>query len=296
VLTPFGVTNMAGLLSVVNDITGMLQRDGATTGQGAEQPQEQDDGQLESGPANRVAKRPRYNDKAFNDITIGDVESMTKEVMELRRKCAKQQEELTSLQNVKTEKAAMFKQNRELQAQVDSVKKEADKLKGAYKEQAVDKPEKQADEVKKVIEKNIRFQMTYEAAFMERLQGDGREVQTCVPNVSYEALKILGIDRCETQTKYADCFFGGPITKVVQGRPRIVLKRDLSFKYFVTTGELRIEGRYAFENAKKQAKKGGKRKSGAEAPEEEDEGEGDADVDNTETDSSAQAKLPLSTS
>merc|ERR1740123_269182 len=182
----------------------------------------------------------------------------------------------------------MSKQNRELQAQVESVKKEADKLKIACQENAVDKPEKQAEEIKKVIEKNIRFQMTYEAAFSERLQGEGMEVQTSVPNVSQEVLKILGIECGERKTKFADSFFGGPITKVVQNRPKIALKRALSVKYYPTTGELRIEGHYAFENAKKPATKA-KRKSGAEAPEEEAEGE----VDNSEADSSARSGLPI---
>jgi len=283
------------LPAVVADITGsnnmgdFRQKDDGSTEEENEQEKKQEEGP-EAGAANLPPKRPRYNDKAFNDITIGDVESMTREVMNLRKKCAKQHEELTSLQNVKSEKTAMSKQNRELQAQMESVKKEADRLKDAYKEHAVDKPEKQAEEVKKVIEKNIRFQMTYEAAFQERLQGDGMEVLTSVPNVSQEALKILGIDNNgEKQTKYSNIFFGGWITKAVQNRPKICLKRDLSVKYYATTGELRIEGRYAFENAQKPAKKA-KRKSGAEAPEAEVEGE----VVNSEADSSAQSGLPIS--
>lgn len=255
--------------------------------------QEQEGAQLETAAANLVPKRPRYNDKPFNDITMGDVEAMAKEVINLRKKCAKQHEELTSLQNAKTEKLAMSKQNRELQAQFESIKKEADRLKGAYKEQAVDKPERQAEEVKKVIEKNIRFQMTYDAAFKERLHSDGIEVQTTVPNVSPEVLKLLGIiENGEVQTKHSYAFFGVWMTKAVQGHPKIAFKRDMSVRYFVTTGQLRIEGRYAFENAKTNWKKG-KRKSGAEAPEEEAEGD---DAEESEAASSVQAGLPLTTS
>jgi len=281
-----GINNMDGLFAVVNNMAGVRQKDGVPAEEETEHDKEQEEGQQETGAA---TKRPRYNDKPFNDITVGDVENMAKEVMNLRKKCAKQQEELASLQNAKSEKTAMSKQNRELQAQVESVKKEADKLKSASKEHAVDKPERQAEEMKKVIEKNIRFQMTYEPAFSERLQGEGREVQTSVPNVSQEVLKILGIACGERQTKYADSFFGGPITKTVQNRPKLALKRDLSVKYYPTIGELRIEGHYAFENAKKTAKNA-QRKSGAEAPEEEAEGE----VDNSEADSSAQSGLPSS--
>jgi len=117
-----------------------------------------------------------------------------------------------------------------------------------------DKMRKQAEEIKKAIERNIRCQMTYEAAFSERLQGEGMEVQTSVPNVSQEVLKILGIECSEKQTKDAHVLLGGPITKVVPDRPKIVLKRDLSVKYYLTTGELRIEGYYAFEECQKNCK------------------------------------------
>merc|ERR1712032_1658273 len=150
---------------------------------------------------------------------------MAKEVINLRKKFAKQREELTALQNI--------------------IKKGADKYTCAHQMRSSQQVhEKQAEDLKKVIEKNIRFQMTYDRAIKEQLQGGGVEVQTSVPNVSPEVLKIMGIGSRERQTKYADAFFGGLITKVCDHH-RIALKRELSVKYYMSTGELRINGRYA---------------------------------------------------
>lgn len=212
-------------------------------------------------------KRPRYNDKAFAELTITDLENACREVGSLKKQLATREEELTVLREVKAERAMLTKQIRALEGDVAGKEKEAEKLKASVSDHA-ESVSTQVDRIKKALRQSLAFQMVYCSAFKDQLDAEGREVLAIVPNVSFEVMKALG---CEhgTKSKYSDRFFGSPISRTHSGQ-KLQLSRVLVFKYFKTTAELRVEGTYGMENASKSltgaAKAKPKAKTGVKGP------------------------------
>mmetsp|Transcript_17086 Transcript_17086/g.29539 ORF Transcript_17086/g.29539 Transcript_17086/m.29539 type:complete len:253 (+) Transcript_17086:79-837(+) len=197
----------------------------------------------------RAPKRARYNDKSFGELSVNELEGIVQELNTLKRQCAKKDEEQEELKELRAVKSALSKQVRELERQLDSSKKEVGKL----QEEAQTVEENysvQADRVKKAIKQALLHQLTYQAAFKEKLEGPGREVYAIQANVSSQVLKELGLEH-GSQRKFSDAFFGEFLSRVIPNGKSLRLARMMEVTYYKTTGELRIYASYTFESVKK---------------------------------------------
>lgn len=178
----------------------------------------------------RLAKRPRWGDKAFEDITIGDVETLV-------RKCA-------ALEKKVEANAEAAEQLKELQIQKKALEKEMGEV--------------GSDEVtlvKKNIAKQLGAQMLWAFPWNAELK-EGRSISAFVPNVSPELLKVLGGSTSATQSKQSICYFERPLVKSVASTRKaeqpimsgLVLGGKLTLKYIKTTRELQVETTYKFGN------------------------------------------------
>lgn len=234
------------------------------------------------------AKRPRYNDKSFGDLCINDLEGIVRELIAHKKQCASQESELAQLKDVRTERAAMAKRVRGLEAELASTQREVEKSKGVIKEQDAALAE-QTERVRHALRRAIQHQMVCYPGMKEKLQGDGREVVAYAPNVKPEILKLLGAQPGSV-TKYAPAFFPGELSRT-HGGMKMVLARNLVVKYAKTTCELRVEATYISEDAKKKktrkkvpgASKRGKEDTAEDAQDDaEDGGDGGAEEDDEE--------------
>lgn len=233
------------------------------------------------GDKERLAVRPRWGEKPFQDITMGDVETLV-------RKC------------------------NALEKQVEANKEAADHLKEAQKREK--DLEKQLEEfgpkeialVKASIAKQFLAQMHYFYAWNDDLKGSGREVQAFLPNVSLELLKALGGDLNQTKTKHTQVYFDKvpskilplPITKAEKeaykaetpGGNALVLGGLTTLKYVKTSRELQLKAFYKFGVCERKPKGRGRGKAKntegdaeeAFADEFAEDGEGAADEDHEE--------------
>eukprot|EP00932_Pfiesteria_piscicida_P000497 SRR837773.10486.p1 GENE.SRR837773.10486~~SRR837773.10486.p1 ORF type:complete len:344 (-),score=145.05 SRR837773.10486:70-1101(-) len=245
-------------------------------------------------------KRPRYNDTPFGELTITDLENACREVLTLKRQVAAKDEELASLKDLRAEKAALARQVKALQGDVERTEKQADKLQDQVHEKKQDENAK-LDRIKRAIKQCFLHQMTYQAAFQEQLSNGGRELAAFIPNVTPEQVKALGCDVGAAKKKYTDGFFG-EIVKRSQSNVKLTMSRSIVVKYVKTACELKVEGQYFIDKAKPdaptpKAKARGKargradRKAGGEGPEpspaaedeaaedEEDAGEAEAEAE-----------------
>jgi len=233
--------------------------------QGAKRERPSAGGCYASAYASAAAKRPRYNGRAFQELTIADLEGIVKELNSLQKQVVAKEEELAVLREVRSEKAAAFKQIKALESDLALCKKEVDKLNMAVKADTEDLNE-QADRVRKVIRQQLAAQLVYHSAMKDQLQTDGREVVAFVANVSPEILKALDVE--SGKVKYADTFLGSLPSKVLQNGFKLSLARNLTLKYVKTTCELRVDGRYKMHargkgaNPQKSSKKATGKKSG----------------------------------
>lgn len=201
-----------------------------------------------SSTAASLAKRPRYNDKAFGDLSVNDLEGIVKEALAYKKACATQEAELALLKDVRTERAAMAKRIKALEGELASAQKEAERSRSAIQEQGASLAE-QAERVKLALRRSLTQQMVFHPGMKDKLQGEGREIVAFAANVSPEILKELGA-KPGSVTKYADSFFSGELSRSNQGM-KMVLARSLVMKYVKTTCELRVDATYMLEGAKK---------------------------------------------
>jgi len=200
----------------------------------------------------RLARRPRWNegDKAFEDITMGDVETLVRRCNALEKQVEANSEASQLLKDAQ-------KRQRELERQVEEY---------GPKEIAL---------IKASIAKQFLAQMTYAFAWNQELKESGREVCAFLPNVSPDLLKSLGGDVNVSKTKQTKCFFDRVPSKPVQqpttnkadkekvekpGGDGMVLGASIVLKYVKTSHELHIKGTYRFGACEK--RKGGGRGRG----------------------------------
>uniref|UniRef100_A0A7S2NMA8 Uncharacterized protein n=1 Tax=Alexandrium andersonii TaxID=327968 RepID=A0A7S2NMA8_9DINO len=252
-------------------------------------------------------KRPRYDGKAFGDLSITELEGIVRKVTDLERQVATRDEEVARLKEKLFEKTALAKQTKQLENELEGKKKEADKLLSTVREQDKD-ISVQADRVKRSLQHQLVSQMFWLSALKDQLKGAGREIVAFAPNVSPEVLKELGGELGATKTKYADVFFEALPTKTGANGQKLVLLRNITLKYVKASCELRVDATYRLADAKppkKQAKKsvvpkskslkngGSLTSKGVEAedPEgdevEDDEGDEEEEVEETEVEEGA---------
>jgi len=212
----------------------------------------------------RLAKRPRWGDKAFDDITIGDVETLV-------RKCA-------ALEKKVEANAEAAEQLKELQSQKKALEKEICEV--GSDEVAL---------VKKNIAKQLSAQMLWVFPWNAELK-EGRSISAFVPNVSPELLKAVGGSTSANQSKQSICYFEKPLVKAVSSTRKaeqpimsgLVLGGKMTLKYIKTTRELQVETTYKFGNPDIQKAKTDKNKKAKGRKGKKAAAEGDAAQDGEE--------------
>jgi len=192
----------------------------------------------------RLAKRPRWGDKAFDDITIGDVETLVRKCAALEKKVEANAEAAEQLKELQNEKKALEKEMGEVGS--DEVVM-----------------------VKKNIAKQLSAQMLWAFPWNGELK-EGRSISAFVPNVSPKLLKELGGLTSVNKEKQTICYFEKPLVKVVSSTRKaeqplmsgLVLGGKLALKYIKTTRELQVETTYKFGNPDIQKAKTDKNKQG----------------------------------
>eukprot|EP00928_Gymnodinium_smaydae_P018273 TRINITY_DN16963_c0_g1_i2.p1 TRINITY_DN16963_c0_g1~~TRINITY_DN16963_c0_g1_i2.p1 ORF type:complete len:297 (-),score=48.98 TRINITY_DN16963_c0_g1_i2:336-1226(-) len=200
----------------------------------------------------RLAKRPRWGDKAFDDITIGDVEHLVRKCNSLEKK---------------------VEANSELMNQVKELQDEKKDLERQLVDSAV-----VVSRVKSSMVKQFQAQMIYNPEFSAELKvsGPGRTISAFVPNVSVELVKAIGGAVNVPQKKRVKFFFEKAPSKSVGakadkvGGTTLVVEGNITLKYIKTTCELQASATYKFgvldKDKKPKAKGSGKGKRGAAAP------------------------------
>jgi hypothetical protein len=194
--------------------------------------------------ADKEAKRnrPRWGDKAFEDISIGDVETIV-------RRCN-----------------ALEKQ---VEANADAAErlKEAQKREKALNRQIEEYGPKEVSLFKAAIAKQLLAQMIYVYAWNDDLKEAGREIFAYLPNVSPELLQALGGDVNQTKTKMTKSWFDKlpsksvpqPMTKAEKPDGNgLVLGYSFQLKYVKTSRELQIKAFYKYGACEKRVKGRGK--------------------------------------
>lgn len=192
----------------------------------------------------RVARKPRWGEKAFEDITLADVETLV-------RKC------------------------------------------NSFEcEQNLEFGQKEVNQAKSAISKQLSAQMIYVSAFNAELKDAGREICAFVPNVGSALLKELGGDINQTKTKQCKVYFERAPFKSIQpeksktekakkppGGNALVLGHTLTLKYFKTTSELMVKTSYKFGTLEQKGKPRGRKKkaNGGDAANEDGGADGLAD-------------------
>jgi len=217
----------------------------------------------------RLQKRPRWGNTAFEDITIGDVESIVRQNAALLKKVEANAEAAQQLKELQSQKKALEKELVEVGS--DEVAR-----------------------VKNSISKQLGAQMLWVFPWNAELK-EGRGISAYVPNVSPELLKALGGSTSSNQQKRAIWYFEKPLVRNVSSNRKneqplqsgLVLGANVTLKYIKTTSELQVETTYKFGNPEKakttnkQGKKGGKKVKKA-AGEEGEEADADEAEDNAE--------------
>mmetsp|Transcript_10167 Transcript_10167/g.22498 ORF Transcript_10167/g.22498 Transcript_10167/m.22498 type:complete len:373 (+) Transcript_10167:232-1350(+) len=223
------------------------------------------------GPA---AKRPRYNDTPFAELTITDLENACREVISLKRKLDTATKELDRLKDLRSEKAALAKTIKALEVEVAKSEKQADNLKDLRDEKAAlakqikelesdaAKNEKQenakdiktqVERIKRAIRQNLTHEMIYLPGMKDMLMGNGREICCFIPNVDAEVVKALGCDSGvggQAKTKYIDALLG-EFPQRLHNNNKLIATRTVSVKYIKTACELRVDATYVLAEAKK---------------------------------------------
>lgn len=193
-------------------------------------------------PAGPSSKRPRYDGKAFNELTISELEGIVREAADLKRQVASRDEEIAKLREKEERNANLSRQLKAVEAELGSKQKEAGKLQSAIKDQDKDLAE-QVEHVKASLKRQLTSQFFWHNCLKDQLQKEGREIMGFVPNVSPEVLKALGAE-AGTKTKYADTFWESTPVKTASNGLKLGLVRNMTFKYVKATGELKVEAVY----------------------------------------------------
>jgi hypothetical protein len=181
----------------------------------------------------RAAKRPRWGDKAFEDITLGDVE-------ELVRKCNRLEKLVDTNGDAAQELKEALKREKELEKQLTVRKCEV-------------------DEAKSAIKKQMQAQMLYASSWDEELAwgGRGREICAFLPSVSPEMLKALGGELNHPKSRRTTCFFDKVPSKTMDhGKKKkvLVLGSTVTLKYIKTSSELHVKASYTIGALEKRPK------------------------------------------
>jgi len=228
-------------------------------------------------------RRPRWGDKAFDDITMKDVETIVRQVNMLEKK---------------------VEENADIVAQFQEIKGEKKSLEKAL----VDVGSEEVSRVKTCIGKQLLSQMQYVFAWNSELKDAGRTISAFVPNVSLQLLKELGGSEDKPKTKQVCRYFEKAPTRQVPAPTRKnekpfgshLILSSMTFKYIKTTSELQVSATYKFGNPEKKKpaakSKGNKKKAkGADAADEDgQDGEDDdngEDVADDDEDCDAPAKV-----
>jgi len=192
----------------------------------------------------KLVKRPRceFLDKAFDEISMGDVELLVRKCNEFGRKLEANADAVSQLQELQKEKKYLEKE-------------------------LVAVGSDEVSRVKANIAKQLLAQMTYVHAWNDELK-DGRSIVAFVPNVTAEMLKELGnasgaVDN--GKKRMVGTFFDPvPVKQVAAptrkaereevGGTALVLGSFLTFKYVKTTSELQVTATYKFGNPDKEKK------------------------------------------
>jgi hypothetical protein len=178
----------------------------------------------------KIAKRPRWGDKSFEEITLGDVEQIVRKCNALEKK--------------------MEAANQVVQQFKESQKREKD-----LERQIVEVGPEMIARVKAAISKQLLAQMTYVFAWNSELKGNGRSITAFVPNVSSELLVALGGELGGEKQKIAQQWFDKAPTKGVPpaakksekpGGSGLVLGRYITLAYVKTKSELQVMTTYKF--------------------------------------------------
>jgi len=220
----------------------------------------------------RLQKRPRWGNTAFDDITIGDVESIVRQNAALLKKVEANAEAAQQLKELQSQKKALEKELVEVGS--DEVAR-----------------------VKSSISKQLYAQMLWHFSWNAELK-EGRSISAWVPNVSPELLKALGGSTSSNQQRRASSYFEKALARVVSSTRKneqplqsgLVLGANVTLKYFKTTSELQVDTTYKFGNPEKtkttnkQGKKVGRKakKAVGEEGEEAEADEADNDAEEEE--------------
>lgn len=216
-----------------------------------------------------AVKKPRCNflDKAFDDLTMADVDKLV-------RRC-------NNLEKQVEVNAEAAQQLSEMKAKNKSLEKEMD---------AIDSDE--VARVKAAICKQLHGQMHWNFQWNAEIK-DGRGITAFVPNVSADMLKALGGTPGQTTKKQTERYFEKAPSKSVTSTRKneqplgstLVLGSWLHFKWVKCNNELQVESTYKFEVKKKKqvrSKKAGAAEDAEEAEAEDQEAgngeEGEADA------------------
>jgi len=211
-------------------------------------------------------RRPRWGDKAFDDITMKDVETLVRQVNFLEKK---------------------VEENADIVAQFQEIKGEKKSLEKAL----VDVGSEEVCRVKACIGKQLYAQMQYVFAWNSELKDTGRSISAFVPNVSLQLLKELGGSE-EKPTKKQVCrYFEKAPTKQVPAPTRKnekpfgshLIVSTMTFKFIKTTSELQVSATYKFGNPEKKkpaAKSKGNKKKTKDADAADEDGQDGEDDDN----------------
>lgn len=192
----------------------------------------------------KLVKRPRceFLDKAFDEISMGDVELLVRKCNSLGRKLEANADAVSQLQELQKEK-------KDLEKELVAVGSD------------------DVSRVKANIAKQLLAQMTYVHAWNDELK-DGRSITAFLPNVTAEMLKALGNSQGGVDNgkkRQAVGFFDSVPVKQVPvpnrkaereevGGTALVLASFLTFKYVKTTSELQVTATYKFGNPDKEKK------------------------------------------
>jgi len=216
----------------------------------------------------RPAKRPRWGDKAFEDITLGDVEKLVKRCNALEKQVENNAEAVQQLKDAQRKEKELVKELTEVGSN-------------------------EVAQVKSAIAKQLLAQMIYVFAWNADLKGSGREICAYVPNVTPEVMKALGGDKNVTTKKQVKSYFEKPPCKSVPpstskeekpGGIALVLSPHISLKYVKTTSELHVKTSYKFGVPEKQMARKGRAKEKEKTAEANDNVADDAGEDDGEGD------------
>jgi len=222
----------------------------------------------------RVAKRPRWGDKAFEEITIADVEQLVRKCNSLEKKLEADSELASRLKELQSDK-------KDLERQIVEVGPDA------------------VARVKACIAKQLLSQMIYVSAWEPDLK-KGRSITAFLPNVSAELLKALGGGTSAVKDKMTAWYFDPVPSKSIPASARkadassfstMVLGPNITLKFVKTTSELQVTTTYTLKKEKKpKGKARGKGKALAKAKDAQD-GEGCADADGEDGEDGDEAEL-----